>query len=166
MRLHPRLVSVPGAIVGWMLLYACSGADAPEAVVLHPIATTEPVPLSATHSIALVDRERVCLIDSYMVQVLCGDRRWRDPVAYGSEGEGPGEYSAPAVLVRGAAGTLGVSDYRLARFTVFDGAGRVAKTAQVPPLFNPLGPFTDSLVVGSSSTSPTSRRTQRCTGIL
>jgi hypothetical protein len=138
--------------VSLSLCLACSAADSVGSSSQLPSinlrSSTEPIPTSMTHDIVLISPSTVCLIDSYQVQVLCGEEGWKDVQVLGAEGRGPGEFQAPADLTRGPEGQVGIVDYRLQRMTIFDSEGRLVKMVQTPPLFRPLTPFTDSLVVG------------------
>jgi hypothetical protein len=111
------------------------------------IGTSEPVPYSENHSIALVDTDRVCMIHSYETQVVCGDRSWNETVTLGQDGEGPGEFRSPLHVLRGPDRAVGVFDGALARVTVFDPDGRVLLTSPTPFLLDPVAAF-DSTVTG------------------
>lgn len=137
-------------VVALTSVQACSTDDpwSPEVVSLQPIAQVDGIPASRTHSLTLLDGHRACFVDSYRTQVLCRSPNEETVIRIGGEGDGPGEFRAPALLIRGPEQRLGVIDYGLRRLSIFDSAGSLLSTHPVPHLFQPLAAFTDSMVIG------------------
>jgi hypothetical protein len=81
-------------------------------------ATTEPVPYTVAYVLSLIAPDRVCMVDSYETQVICGGPTWSDVQRFGRGGEGPGEYGAIVGIARLPEGRLGVVDHALQRLTI------------------------------------------------
>jgi len=113
------------------------------------------VALSENTSIALLSDQRACVIDSYELQVVCGDRQWRNPESYGGEGEGPGEFRRPARLMRLGPDRLGVVDIALERLTILPGT----ETVRIPTLFRPLARVEGDTIIGVYETFSRDRTT-------
>lgn len=112
--------TISGGLLAWALLSACQGSGSPSPLTsLSPVAAT-PVPLSANAAIAAADERTVCTTVSWDYQIHCTSRRGATVAIFGGEGEGPGEYRRISALMRGPAGTIAVSDWRLDRVTVVD----------------------------------------------
>lgn len=118
-----------------MAVVGCADAPARRAAPdtrLAPIASSEPVPTTNAPTIALIERDRVCMVDSYNVQVMCGDRSWTDTTRIGGEGEGPGEWGGGLSLMRTSTGGIGVFDFALGRFTDLSVSGSVEQMISFP----------------------------------
>lgn len=122
---------------------ACAGRDDDRAFVSLDHQSASAVDLSASSSIALLNRDVACVVNSYDLVVQCVDRRGHEWARVGGEGEGPGEFASMTHVVRGDQGRLGVVDTRLARLTVYRPPQNVPLLiAGLPPvLFRPLGEF-------------------------
>ena len=130
---------------------ACSTTEAePSDLTLLPaelMAAVE-VPLSANASITLADASTACVIESYNVRVVCVRSDGSTVGAFGTKGEGPGEFGTALGLMRGPGGTVGVFDGSQSRLTVFEPTGALLSLANTPLLFRPMGPFGET-VLGS-----------------
>ncbi len=115
------------------------GGAAVEPFVPHRTGTAV-VPYSMTSTVALVDPETACTVDSYDVKIVCVERSGRTLASFGREGDGPGEFRVLGRLVRGADGRLGVMEGNVLH--VFTPAGVLIMEAALPvPLFRPVVPF-------------------------
>lgn len=140
-----------------LLLIACSFASSglaqesatSRATVLTPdLVGTADVPFSSGRPIALLaDGRTACVVDSYDHRVRCVDPDGSVVGVFGREGEGPGEFRLPSDLVRGEAGSVGVFDQRLRRFTIFEPGGALVHTLRLPWSgdLDPAGAFGESL---------------------
>ena len=130
---------------------ACGQGDAVGPGVFTPeLISTAAVPLSESNEVALLAGERTaCVIDSYEEQVRCVAGEGAVAGVFGREGEGPGEFGDPTHLARGEAGTVGVVDSDLGRFTVFEPSGAYVSDVLLPDVFPPLPSF-DTAVSGVS----------------
>ncbi len=130
---------------------ACGQGDAVGPGIFTPeLISTAAVPLSESNEVALLADERTaCVIDSYEGQVRCVDGEGAVAGVFGREGEGPGEFGDPTYLARGEAGTVGVVDSDLGRFTVFEPSGAYVSDVLLPDVFPPLPSF-DTAVSGVS----------------
>ncbi len=127
-----RRISVVAAITA-LAATACQNESAPSAIpaplALLPTASA-PAPLSANKTIALADEHVACVIDSFELRVVCRGREGDHIVAFGGEGDGPGEFRGLRLVARVSLGRLGAVDGRLNRLTIFDSAGdRVSEVA-------------------------------------
>ncbi|WP_419938854.1 hypothetical protein [Candidatus Palauibacter sp.] len=122
---------------------ACGPGDAAGPGVFWPeLISTTAVPLSESEEVALLADERTaCVIDSYEVRVRCVDAEGSVVGIFGREGEGPGEFGEPTYLTRGEAGTVGVVDSDLGRFTVFEPSGAHVSEVMLPAVFQPFPAF-------------------------
>ncbi len=100
---------------------------------------TADVPLSESNQVALLADERVaCVVDSYESRVRCVDTEGGVVGVFGRAGEGPGEFGTGSSggididLLRGEAGTVGVYDGLLGRFTVFEPSDAHVSEVRVP----------------------------------
>lgn len=110
----------------------------PEPLALLPAASS-PAPLSVSKSIALGDEETACVVDSFEFRVVCSRREGEEVVAFGQEGDGPGEFRRLSLVARVSPGRLGVVDARLNRLTIFDATGDRVSEVAFPPMYYPDG---------------------------
>lgn len=122
---------------------ACGRDDgADEAIFTPELIGAAAVPLSESEEVALLADERTaCVIDSYEGQVRCVASEGGVVGVFGREGEGPGEFIDPAYLARGEAGSVGVVDSDLGRFTVFQPSGAWVSDVILPEVFQPFPSF-------------------------
>ncbi len=106
----------------------------PEPLALFPAAAS-PAPLSVSKSIALADEETACVVDSYEFRVVCGGPEGEEVVAFGQEGDGPGEFRRLSLVARVSLGRLGVVDGRLNRLTIFNATGDRVSEVALPPMY-------------------------------
>ena len=138
------------------LAAACAQDDPPineEGIYTPEVFATADVALSGSNQVALLADERVaCVVDSYEGRVRCLDTEGAVVGVFGRAGEGPGEFGTGSFgdvnihLLRGAAGTVGVYDGLLARFTVFEPSGAHVSEVRAPHL-DPLRSF-DTILTG------------------
>ena len=130
---------------------ACGqGGAVGEGIFTPEVTRTAAVPLSESEEVALLADERTaCVIDSYEGQVRCVAGEGAVAGVFGREGEGPGEFGDPTYLARGEAGTVGVVDSDLGRFTVFEPSGAYVSDVVLPRVFQP-GPSFGTAVSGVS----------------
>jgi len=134
------------------LTTGCGQTDTTADAIFTPeLITSTSLPPSEDDQVALLaDGRTACVIDSYEVQVRCVDGEGAVVGVFGREGEGPGEFASPAFLARGEAGTVGVADLQLGRFTVFEPSGAyVSQVAMPSAAFSPLSSFGDTLTGAS-----------------
>jgi len=98
-------------------------------------AAVSPAPLSVSKSIALTDEETACVVDSFEFQVVCRGRGGEEVVAFGREGDGPGEFRGLSLVARVSVGRLGVVDGRLNRLTIFNASGDRVSEVALPPMY-------------------------------
>lgn len=106
----------------------------PESLALFPAAAS-PAPLSVSRSIALADEETACVVDSFEFRVVCGRREGEEGVAFGRQGDGPGEFRGLSLVARVGLGRLGVVDGRLNRLTIFSATGDRVSEVTLPPMY-------------------------------
>ena len=138
------------------LAAACAQDDPPineEGIYTPEVFATADVALGGSNQVALLADERVaCVVDSYEGRVRCLDTEGAVVGVFGRAGEGPGEFGTGSFgdvnihLLRGAAGTVGVYDGLLARFTVFEPSGAHVSEVRAPHL-DPLRSF-DTILTG------------------
>lgn len=136
---------------------AGEGGQTSSAPELRHVAASGRVPPSQRTDIALTSLGRACLIDSYRVRVECGGRAWEETTVVGSEGEGPGEYMAPAAVIGEGDGSVGVLDAEQSRLTVYSPEGKLRDTANPPTAFSALERPDSSVVVGTHLNTDRSR---------
>ena len=106
-------------------------------------------PYTESPSLALLDAETACSVDSYEIKVQCMSRAGEVVARFGREGDGPGEFRRPTGLVRGVDGTLGVVAPSRGRFLVFTRNGAMVTETVLPVLvFDPIQLF-GSTVAGT-----------------
>ena len=123
------------AAISVLAVTACQNELADNAIPLLPAATT-PAPLSVSKSIALADEKTACVIDSYESRVICGRREGEEVVAFGREGDGPGEFRGLSLVARVSPGRVGVVDSRLDRLTIFNALATAYRRSALPPMFS------------------------------
>ena len=131
---------------------ACGHDDADGETIFTPeIIGTANVPLSDNNQVALLADGRVaCVIESYAERVHCVDSEGAVVGVFGQQGEGPGEFGGAAELVRGDVGMIGVVDFELSRFSVFEPSGAFVSSVSLPGVtFSPVASF-DTVVTGVS----------------
>ena len=146
--------AVLGPSVAALLAFAgaCGQDDADSETSFTPeIIGSASVPLSDNNEVALLADGRVaCVIESYEVRVHCVDREGVGVGSFGRKGEGPGEFGGASALVRGDVGTIGVVDFALSRFSVFEPSGAFVSSVTLPGVtFSPVASF-DAVVTGVS----------------
>ena len=101
---------------------------------------TAAVPYSIATSMALVDPETACTVDTYDVKIVCVERSGGLVARFGSEGEGPGEFKLAGSLVRGVDGTLGFIDG--STFHVVTPLGATLSETELPAamILSPMSP--------------------------
>ncbi len=115
---HPLFTVVAASLAAATV--ACDSRTATTLPVVPLVSVASvPAPFSLSSRLLLLDQDRVCLPASFEMQVRCVDRNGDLVGAFGSEGEGPGEFTLPPRLLRGPNGTVGaISDNRLTVFTL------------------------------------------------
>ncbi len=106
----------------------------PAALALRPAAVS-PSPLSVSKDIALTDEGTACTADSFEFRVVCRGREGEEFVAFGREGDGPGEFRGLSLVARVSLGRLGVVDGRLNRLTIFNASGDRVSEVALPPMY-------------------------------
>lgn len=141
MRRSTRSVAVTLALLAFAA--ACGRDDAADEAIFTPESIgTAAVPLSESEEVALLaDARTACVIDSYEIRVRCVGGEGSVVGVFGGEGEGPGEFVDPTYLARGEAGTVGVVDSDLGRFTVFEPSGAYVSDVMLPEVFQPFPAF-------------------------
>ena len=146
MGLSARFVlRLPVTLLCVLPLMSCGGLD-PETsfVSLDPLAVSH-APLSGRDDIALTSETTACVIESFEHRVHCIERDGGLATVFGRDGDGPGEFRAPAHVVRGPGRTVGVIDYELARMAVFEPSGTWLFDVRLPGTFIPAAPFQTTL---------------------
>ncbi|MCZ0936840.1 MAG: hypothetical protein OXJ54_16890 [Gemmatimonadetes bacterium] len=113
-----------GIAIAAVLACACgepSDSDSPY-VRLDPYASVVSPP-SQRDEVVLLEGGTACVTETYWYRVVCTDPDG-DSFRFGKEGEGPGEFTDPVDILRGPAGTIGVTDRRLNRLSVFSRFGQ------------------------------------------
>ena len=105
---------------------------------LEPLAQSGSLPYSLNDTFAILDDSTACIVDSYEVRILCGDRNWGRVTALGREGKGPGELSPNGYLVSGPADSVSYVDPGNSRLTVFT-PGSAGRSFEWPALVGPAG---------------------------
>ena len=131
---------------------ACGQDDADSETIVTPeVIATASVPFTDNNQVALLADGRVaCVIESYEERVHCVNSEGAVVGVFGQQGEGPGEFGGAAALVRGDVGTIGVVDFELSRFSVFEPSGAFVSSVSLPGVtFSPVASF-DTVVTGVS----------------
>lgn len=104
--------------------------------------------MSTRNSVALADEETACVIDSYEFRVVCRGREGEAFVAFGREGDGPGEFRSIRMVARVSPGRLGIADSRLDRLAIFTALGDRVSEVALPPMYSADG-IREATVFGS-----------------
>ena len=115
----------------WAL--GCQGDDSGLRTLVPDRVGTAEMPPNTRGLIALLaDETTACVAEDFEYRVHCFDRSGEVVGVFGGEGEGPGEFDMPNVLVAGHDGTLGVLDFGLNRFSVFEPSGALVTEMLLP----------------------------------
>jgi len=133
------------------LALGCQGEDSGLRTLVPDRVGTAGMPFDTRGLIALLaDETTACVAEDYEYRVHCFDRGGEVVGVFGGEGEGPGEFDMPNVLVAGRDGTLGVLDFGLNRFSVFEPSGALVTEMLLPGAaaadFIPVWRFGESVV--------------------
>lgn len=131
------------ALIPWFA--GCSSDDPPRAAVIVPVSSSA-TPLSAQHSVALVDDQTACVIVSYESEVRCLDRTGELVGVFGGEGDGPGEFRFARAVVRGPKHTVAVIDPLASRVSIFKPTGELVTEVAVPEMFEPMSPIGETMI--------------------
>ena len=117
----------------WPWRWGCQGDDSGlRTLVPERIGAVE-IPPDTRGLIALLsDESTACVAEDFEYLVHCFDRSGGLVGVFGGEGEGPGEFDMTNVLVAGRDGTLGVLDFGLNRFSVFEPSGVLVTEMLLP----------------------------------
>lgn len=115
-----------------LLATACGGpGDSPAPRYVEALASAE-VPASLSQSLVLLKGGIACVTETYWHRIVCADPGG-ESLAFGAEGEGPGEFLFPEVVLRAPEGMIGVLDTDLQRLSLFTETGDFVKvTAGLP----------------------------------
>lgn len=108
-----------------------------------PIASS-PTALSRNPSIALINDNTACVVDSYEHEILCLNRAGNQVGAFGGQGDGPGEFRFPRAVVRSLDQTVAVLDPLSSRATVFTTTGEFVAEVPLPEVFEPVSPIAET----------------------
>lgn len=115
------------------LALGCQGDDTGLRTLVPDRVGTAVLPSNTLGLIALLsDEVTACVAESFAYRVHCFDRSGEVVGVFGGEGEGPGEFDMTNVLVAGRDGTLGVLDFGLNRFSVFEPSGALVTEMLLP----------------------------------
>jgi len=115
------------------LAWGCQGDDSAFRTLVPDRVGTAELPFDARGLIALLaDETTACVAEDYEYLVHCFDRGGEVVGVFGGEGEGPGEFDMTNVLVGGHDGTVGVLDFGLNRFSVFEPSGALVTEMLLP----------------------------------
>lgn len=131
------------ALMPWFI--SCSSDDPPQVAVLFPVDSSA-TPLSAQHSVALVDDHTACVIVSYESEVRCVDRTGELVGVFGGEGDGPGEFRFARAVLRGPRRTVAVIDPLASRISVFKPTGELVTEVAAPEMFEPMSPIGETVI--------------------
>ena len=148
LRLGIRMAASPLALA-WALTVWCIGCaadESPESTVLLVPEVSSPTALSRNPSIALIDDDTACVIDSYEHRVLCLSRGGNLIGAFGGQGDGPGEFQFPRAVMRAPDQTVAVLDPLSSRTTIFTTTGQLVAEVSLPAVFEPLSPIAETTV--------------------
>ncbi|MFO7892534.1 MAG: hypothetical protein R6U63_02265, partial [Longimicrobiales bacterium] len=108
-----------------VLLAGAGCGDAPEPAVgpsdvgLELVERSAALPYSRSNAFAVTGPYGVCMLDSYGVRIVCGDRAWRETRVVAREGRGPGEIGPYGRLLEWPDGAVAFRDGFNARITFF-----------------------------------------------
>lgn len=103
----------------------------PAGVHLEHVTSSGQVPYSEIPGLAIMDSNSVCLFDSYRVEILCGDRGWRNVTTVAREGSGPGEVGRSGRLLSAPRGGVAFLDVVNARITFFTSNREFAESVRI-----------------------------------
>ncbi len=135
---YPFLPARPWRWAIWLLIAAATigcrerEPDLPGAPAIEMIARSAPVPYSRYHTIAVVSPHHACMLESYAIQIVCGDRRWQHPVSFAAKGSGPGEILPLGYLIRVSGGGLGYVHLGNRRLTLYSPKFQYERTVRIP----------------------------------
>lgn len=125
----------------WVVLVAfafwsCGKGDMTGGLELAQIARSGNLPFTQNFSFAVLGDGRICVFDSYEVQLECGNLSWENPQRIGRRGRGPGEYERLGFVVSAPEKAVGFVDLVNQRVTVFPPEG-LAVLARMPTALVP-----------------------------
>ena len=124
---------LPGTVLAIALALSCQGDDPGLRTLAPERVGSAQMPPDTRGSVALLsDETTACVTESFDYLVHCFDRSGEVVGVFGGEGEGPGEFDMANVLVGGLDGTLGVLDFGLNRFSVFEPSGSLVTGMLLP----------------------------------
>lgn len=127
-----------------MLLGCSDSASHPEApIVLSHLATSAPLPWSASESLAVLGPDTACVLDTYEVRIVCGDRMWNRTTSFGREGRGPREMLVPGTLLPLPDGGLAYVDPRNDRVDLYSPELKWSTSVRMPGM-GPVVPPVDN----------------------
>jgi len=97
------------------------------------------------------------VLDSYEVEIVCGDREWVDTRRFGSQGAGPGEIRPMGYLFAGPEGTVAYADPRNRRVSIFSDSLDFIRSVPIPALLSPAGDITADWIFPATSLAPPER---------
>ena len=121
-----------GTVLALGLALGCHDPTEPETLVPERIGTVEMPPNTRDIVTLLSDETSACAVERYENRIRCYDRRGEVVGAFGGEGSGPGEFEYIARVIGGVDGTLGVVDFSLNRFSVFQPSGTLLTEVLLP----------------------------------
>ena len=126
-----RLLGVGGLRLG--LALACQGdPSGPQTLVPERIGTVEMSSDTRDIVTLLSGETSACVVERYENRIHCFDRSGKVVGVFGGAGAGPGEFEYVARLIGGVDGTLGVVDFSLNRFSVFQPSGTLETEVLLP----------------------------------
>lgn len=139
-----------GIAIATVLAAACGepSDSASPYVRLDPYASVVSPP-SQRDEVVLLEGGTACVVETYWYRVVCTHPAG-DSFTFGTEGEGPGEFTDLDDILRGPAGTVGVVDGRLNRVSLFSPSGQfMASTPGLPTFLS----YSDPSAVGGTMTA-------------
>lgn len=127
---HPLFTVVAASLAAATV--ACDSGTATTATPTIPLVSVAsvPAPFSMASQPLLLDQDLVCLPATFEMQVPCVGRNGDLVATFGREGEGPGEFQLPPVLLRGPNGTVGAISFN--RLTIFTHGGDLVDQMTLP----------------------------------
>lgn len=120
---------------------ACSdpGQSRAHVLALQQTGQSVPLPPSTNNGLAVISADEACVMDSYLVKIICARLDGSPPRTFGSEGSGPGEFGRFGFLLSVHGGGLAFVDVRNQRVSLFTN-GQFVGSHRVP---RPLTPASD-----------------------